>query len=277
MRKKMTHNNPIAGVIKNYMNKKSGKVTESRKEIQRRFFGLDWKDQKKIINAFLDSGSSDRNWAYTRLLDLWDDGFETKIKDLWELRHEERCAWVVIRHFPLEYLKRHMDELKEGRNYYFICRRMADDADYEINRDQMEETDYLMALYHANRHVTDSEAMDILFKTVRKICAHWWPSLLLSRSYRLDRNVMMEASDFSGISLALYYLKRMGNEEAVEIFNVWDDEMQAGVRHSPEYTALLKQPLSDHDLTDRLATIVQKHMNQYLPEKYRVQREECED
>lgn len=60
-------NNPIATVIKNYLDKKSGKVTESRKEIQRRFFGLDWKDQKKIMSAFLDAGKSDRDWAYSRL------------------------------------------------------------------------------------------------------------------------------------------------------------------------------------------------------------------
>lgn len=73
-------NNPIATVIKNYLDKKSGKVTESREEIQRRFFGLDWKDQKKIMSAFLDAGKSDRNWAYSRLLDLWDSSFEEQVK-----------------------------------------------------------------------------------------------------------------------------------------------------------------------------------------------------
>ena len=75
----VSRNNPIATVIKNYTNKKSGKVTEARNEIQRRFFGLDWKDQKKIVAAFLDSGVSDRDWAYSRLLDLWDASFEQKM------------------------------------------------------------------------------------------------------------------------------------------------------------------------------------------------------
>ncbi len=37
-------NRPIASVIRDYINKKSGKVTASRTEIKRRFFGLDWKD-----------------------------------------------------------------------------------------------------------------------------------------------------------------------------------------------------------------------------------------
>ncbi len=53
-------NAPIAQLIKNYIDKKSGKVSESRKEIQWRFKYLDWKDQKKIILAFLDSRSNPR-------------------------------------------------------------------------------------------------------------------------------------------------------------------------------------------------------------------------
>ena len=48
-------NNPIAIVIKNYIDKKSGKVTEARDEIKRRFAGLDWDDQKHILEAFLAS------------------------------------------------------------------------------------------------------------------------------------------------------------------------------------------------------------------------------
>ena len=62
--KERKRNTPIATLIKNYINKKSGKVPESRKEIQRRFDHLDWKDQKKIMQAFLESGKADRLWAY---------------------------------------------------------------------------------------------------------------------------------------------------------------------------------------------------------------------
>ena len=62
-------NTPIATLIKNFINKRSGRVTESREEIQKRFDYLDWKDQKKIILAFLDSGKTDRQWAYSKTLD----------------------------------------------------------------------------------------------------------------------------------------------------------------------------------------------------------------
>lgn len=98
MNRNIPRNKPVATVIKNYVDKKSGKVSDSRKEIQRRFFVLDWKDQKKIQTAFLDSGILNRSWAYSRVLDLWDASFEQKIQALWEAYHEDKCARVIIRH-----------------------------------------------------------------------------------------------------------------------------------------------------------------------------------
>ena len=74
-------------MIKNFVNKKSGKVSEARKEIQDRFCCLDWKDQKKIILAFLESNKKDRQWAYSQALYYWDKSFEPKIRELWEHLH----------------------------------------------------------------------------------------------------------------------------------------------------------------------------------------------
>lgn len=91
---KKKRNAPIATVIRNYKDKNSGKVTTSRKEIQWRFDCLDWKDQKKIMAAFLESGKKDREWAYSQIFDNWDDSFIPKVKELWETYHEFKCSWV---------------------------------------------------------------------------------------------------------------------------------------------------------------------------------------
>ena len=118
--KERKRNTPVVTLIKNYINKNSGKVTESREEIQRRFDYLDWKEQKKIIHAFLDSGKTDRQWAYSKAIDYWDKSFEPQIKKLWEQHHEEKCSWAVIRHFPIEYLNQNIDIFTGNRDYYFI-------------------------------------------------------------------------------------------------------------------------------------------------------------
>ena len=270
----VSRNNPITTVIKNYTNKKSGKVTDSRNEIQRRFFGLDWKDQKKIMAAFLDAGVSDRNWAYSRLLDLWDASFEPKVQELWEAYHEEKCAWVIIRHFPKEFIKNHVNTFDEGRDYYFICRRLVDDADFVIDKERLSNTDYLMALSHGNRHITDDEATDILYEIVKNIAFHWSPSMELSRRYSPRRSEMMMATDFANISIALYYLEKMGNDNVVSEFHLWDKGVQASVRQCEKYKAMEKEPLSDYDYKEKLAGLFQKQLFYNLPVKYKTMTDE---
>ena len=80
---------PIATIIKWFVERKNGKVVESRKEIQRRFDGLDWSVQKKVILAFLNSGKTDREWVYEQLIWFWDEAFLPKVKEVFEKYHEK--------------------------------------------------------------------------------------------------------------------------------------------------------------------------------------------
>ena len=153
----------IATLIKNYVDKKSGKVSDSRDEIKWRFRAQDWTVQKKILSAFLEGGKTDRHWAYSELLDLWDSSFEAKVKELWEEYHEERCKWVVIRYLPLDYVRQNMPDFTEERDYYFVCLRLAKDKNYVIEREKLSNTDYLSVLYHSGRGVDEQEGLDILY------------------------------------------------------------------------------------------------------------------
>jgi hypothetical protein len=270
----VSRNHPIATVIKNYVNKKSGKVTDSRNEIQRRFYGLDWKDQKKIMAAFLDAGVSDRDWAYSRLLDLWDASFESKVLELWGTYHEEKCAWVIIRHFPKEFIRKHINTFNEGRDYYFICRRLAEDADFVVDQERLSKTDYLMALSHGERHIRDEEATDILYSIIQEICFHWCASMELSRNFIPRRDEMLVASDFANVSIALYYLEKMGNDNVVSEFHNWENAVQTSVRNSEEYKALVNESCSDYDYKEKFAAIVQKHLYYALPVKYKTMTDE---
>ena len=265
----ITKNRPIVTVIKNYEDKKSGKVSEARNEIKRRFFGLDWKDQKKILMAFLDACASDREWAYSRLLDLWDDCFESKLLTLWETYHEEKCAWVMIRHFPKEFLKDHINMFNHGRDYYFICRRFFDDADFVIDRERLSDTDYLIVLSHAGKHIDDETATDLLCRIVSDIAYHRCPSLELSRDYMLKGREMRAVSDFVSVSIALYYLDKMGNNDVVTAFSAWEECVQQSVLRSEEYRELFSKSLSDYDYKEKLVLIFQKHLRDALPSRYK--------
>ena len=166
MQNNKKRNTPIATLIKNFVNKNSGKVSESRKEIRNRFPALDWKDQKKIISSFLDSCASDREWMYTRLFDYWDDCFAEQIKSLWEEYHEDKCAWVVIRFLNENYVKSQIDNFTGGRDYYFVCRRLAHNNDFQIERERLSAIDYLSVLFYSGKNLSDCEATEIFYKIV---------------------------------------------------------------------------------------------------------------
>ena len=131
-----------------------------------------------------------------------------------------------------------------------------------------------MALSHADRHIDDSEATDTLYEIVRDIAFHWNPSMELSRDYMPHRREVMMPSDFANVSIALYYIEKMGNDEVVAAFRTWESKVQDTVCGSEEYRTLRNKSISDYDYKDELADIVQKHLYYALPEKYKTMTDE---
>ena len=205
--KERKRNTPVATLIKNYINKKSGKVPASRKEIQKRFDYLDWKDQKKIMQAFLESGKADRLWAYSKLLDNWDKSFEPRIKELWEQSHEGIISWVVTHHFPTKYLSQNIDKFTDDRDYYFICLRLAENKSFIIDRSKLSITDYLSVLYHTGRSLSDDEARDLLYKTVHDVCTEDFDYPQLSEFAYVGKDFVIGPILFQDVNLAVYYLR----------------------------------------------------------------------
>ena len=164
------HNKPIATVIRDYLNKQGGKVTSSRKDIEWRFNALDWRYQKQILHAFLQSGKSDREWAYQKLFSVWDKCFIPTLLELWEKHHEESLTWLIIRYFPVDFLKRNFERLNEGRNYYYLCTRLYDSPDFTVDKTRLSEYDLLRIKRLMGESVTLEDAKDLFFYMVYKYC-----------------------------------------------------------------------------------------------------------
>lgn len=263
-------NTPIATLLKDYINKNSGKVSDSRNEIQRRFDYLDWKDQKKIMLAFLESGKTDRKWAYSKLVDFWDKSFETKVKALWEELHEERCSWVVTRHFPIDYLSKKIDQFTGDRDYYFICLRLAEDNGYVIERDKLSLSDYVSVLYHTNRPISDEEALDSLFTAVYNVCTEDYYSFTrLSRYSETDGTTIVGPLNFQDVNLVYWYLHKMELLEILWKFDSWNETVQKAILDSSEYKAILSAGLNDYELREAKIMIAKKYAYLALEDKYK--------
>ena len=96
----------------------------------------------------------------------------------------------------------------------------------------------------------------------------------LPRDYMPHRREVMTASDFVNVSIALYYLEKIGNDDVVITFRTWESKVQGIVHDSEEYKALNSKSISDYDYKYKLATIVQKHLYYALPEKYKTMTDE---
>lgn len=269
--KRKKRNAPIATLIKNYVNKKSGKVSVSREEIKWRFDHLDWKDQKKILAAFLDSCLSDREWAYTKLLDYWDESFEPKVKELWETYHEYRCSWSVIRYFPLEYITAHMDEFTDERDYYFICLRLAKDKNHVIDRSKLSDIDYLALLYHTGRDISADEALDTLYRIVHHCCIK---DTFLTRLERLGKGKYRDVVtplNFHEVNLAFYYVVKLQQYEVAGLFRQWNKSVGDAIRNSPEFKAIDKNDMdSDYEYDRRRTLVANIYAFQALDDKYKL-------
>lgn len=269
--KTIKRNTPTATLIKNYVNKQSGKVTESRKEIQKRFDYLDWKNQQKIILAFLESGMSDRQWAYSKLLDFWDKSFEPRIQELWEQLHEEKCSWVIIRHFPVEYIANNMATFTGNRDYYFICLRLAQDKEFIIGKEKLLPTDYLAVLYHTGRNIKEGEAYDILFQIVYEniMRAFSMETPFLDRYANSNKGAVITPNDFHDVSLAIYYLREMDCSHVISQFAEWNESIRNNISNSPEHKALCRMDLTDYDYMEAAIYVAKKYAYLALDDGYK--------
>lgn len=247
-------------------------MAESRKEIHKRFDYLDWKDQEWIMTVFLESGKADRQWVYSKMLHLWDSSFEPKIKELWERLHEYRCAWVIIRHFPTDYIVQNIDQFTGNRDYFFICLRLAEDKDYVIDKGRLSQTDYLALLYHTGRSITEEEACDILYEIVHKICISDFFQMgyaCLKESFDSDIESASSTTVFYEVDFALRYLLKMNQIRAAYQFYAWNDKVEQTVLGSDEFKAFSANKIDDYYNWLAKLTIVSKYAYQALDDKYK--------
>lgn len=264
--KTQKRNTPVATLIKNYVNKKSGKVVVSRNELQKRFEHLDWKDQKKILMAHLDSCRADRLWAYKNLTRYWDKSFESKVKDVWEKLHEPICSWAIIRHFPISYIKENLELFTGERNFYFISHRFAEDPNYVIERDKLSSINYLSIIYHSGRTISDEEAEDILYKIVHEMCVKGFGFEDLENVDFPDGIVSL--NNLRSIRLGKYYLREMGFINTVISFDNWNQKVLHNIFQSYEFKEIMKES-DDLFICARKIDIARKYAYLTLDNKYK--------
>ena len=134
--KNCTHrlNYPIEEVLDDYVNHRTGKIREARRQLKKRFDGLDHAMQEKVMMAVMEHGiESDREFIYGKLYgeDFWVDEYIPLVQKWWEQFQDGRMAKVVVKYCPREYIIRHVDELEKRCNHATFCLRTGFSPDPE--------------------------------------------------------------------------------------------------------------------------------------------------
>ena len=240
MAEERRHNQPIATVIKNYLDKKGGKVSKARDDIKYRFFALDWRHQKKILAAFLCSCKSDREWASRQMFTHWDDSFVPIVKEMWEEYHEVPLSWVVIRYLPIDYIKKNMDALSAGRNYFFICKRLIGDSEFCVDKERLYESDYLSLLILQKCTISPEMAWRMFYIQMKKLCLGEYKTRIKDLTYYSERgSTVISIFNCSIVNSMLYTIHRdLDMLELYKQLNGWIDEVSADVIKSREWYLL---------------------------------------
>lgn len=160
----------------------------------------------------------------------------TKIKELWECYAEDRCSWLVVRFFPIDYIKENVDSLNCYENSYHIAMRLGNDPSFEIRLDdfQCKVFDYLNLMSHFKRTVSDKDAERILFGAIRDIAELTYVTDYVNdyedNSYyynHLDTDYCyynkVSALNFKPIYEIVEKLESVGGANAIEKFKEWDE------------------------------------------------------
>ena len=167
-------NESLSSLLKQYTDKKSGKVGVSRPKLQDRFDKQDFQVQRKILKAFLAGAKRDREWAYKKLSGNWDAFFADDIKALWEEYHDKDCERVVIRFLPEDYIIENLPLLDCDENYSWLCTRLINHPQFHFDKERLskcvhiywgpDEVEYLYILAKSKSSIERDEATRILYK-----------------------------------------------------------------------------------------------------------------
>ena len=132
--------------------------------------------------------------AYIRLLSYWDEAFVPIITELWEAYHEEKCSWVIIKNYPLDFVKKHKEKLiAAGCKRKFIVQRLCENPDYRLRRSNLSDYDYLWLVSVTKRSISNTKAKEILWATVKDICQSPIPRYIV---YHVGRTILKTWTKF---------------------------------------------------------------------------------
>ena len=157
-------NEPIGTLLKLFVNKSSKRVVYARKELTTRFNTQSYRDQNKILRAFLQSGAGDCDFAGRILRDHWRKELTEEVKSAWTRTRRPMLAYVILRHLPNDYILSEQEELAGVAGYQHVCAVVGNKPGFDIDMSRISAPDQLYVMAKLGREVDQQEAEKSVYK-----------------------------------------------------------------------------------------------------------------
>lgn len=248
-------NQPIKRLLRDFENKKSGKVVESRREIRRRFDFLDRSHQVKFLMACFLSCKSDREWAYEELTRHWDPRFKEVIANLWYNNHEDGATRCIVKHFPLEFVVQEIQDLDSKDTYYDLCMRLCPYYKFKIDKDRLTPLQVLSLYAKTSYGASETELLEQLYRLLYNISTDKYALF-----EKIDRNTIPRARDFGQCRKAFYFIMELQEYCVLGEWKEWDTKVQEALCDTEEYHIVKNSAISDYDYNVKMSGLYKKYL-----------------
>lgn len=259
-------NQPIRRLLRDFEDKKSGKVVESRREIRRRFDCLDRSHQVKFLMACFMSCKSDREWAYEEVTRHWDSRFKEVIANLWYSYHEVGATRCIVKHFPLEFVNQEVHKLDGDETYYDLCLRLRPHGNFHIDKGRLTPLQVLSIYAKTDCAATvvecatmEADVLEQLYRLLYNISNDKY--LLFEK---INRGVMPRCRDFSQCSKAFYFIMELQQYSVLGLWKNWNMRVQDLLCNTEEYHIVSNSAISDHEYNVRMSGLYKKCLLELL-------------
>lgn len=144
---------PTSSLLEWYANKKSGKVSVAIKELMARYRSESFEGQQEILRAFIMGGKKEMEWAGRRLRDHWTASLASCVDLRWKATHNPILGYIILRHFPDDYVVAQQEELAAATRYAYVYARIVHAEGLRLDMDRLStpETLYVWAKWNMGK------------------------------------------------------------------------------------------------------------------------------
>lgn len=240
-------NEPIGRLIRYFVDKKSKKVAYARPLLRSRFPLQSHQDQNRILRAFLAGSKGDCEWAARYLRDNWRKEMAGAVSAAWERTGCLTLSYVILRHFPNEYIFREKDRLEAVAGYQHVCARLGNEPSFEMDESRLNTPDYFYVMASLGRDV-DADALEKRFYDYLLTCQYnYWPLHFTPVSL-----VAIE-----GVGKMIWAMGVLGMQDALVRLVYFMDRVMGAVENAPAD--------EDHQRWPTFVDCLKQEINPFLP------------